>query len=149
MPNWIAITQSDLEDAKVAALVDALRTSALATGQTDPAPRVIADVVTEMRGQIGNHNRVDSDATKIPASLKPIAVLLILFALKNRLEIALTEDERTEQRRCHEQLNRIEDGKRQVETPDSPEEAPLERKGSVEVVSSRTRAATGDSMAGL
>lgn len=122
MPRWIPITVADLEDSKVAKLVTALRTKALASGQTDPAPRVIASVITDVRRKIAScrTNLVDADETTIPASLLPLATDLIIFRLKGRLEIPLTEDERNSQRAHTDTLNRISACDDVIDQPDTP-----------------------------
>lgn len=124
MSRWIPITLADLEDAKVAKLVTALRTKALATvpAQTDPSPRITQSVITDIRRKIAScaSNRVDADETTIPASLLPLATDLIIFRLKNRLEIELTQDER-DNRSAHEAtLNRIAACTDVIDQPDTP-----------------------------
>lgn len=128
MPRWIPVTLSDLEDSKVAKLVTALRTKALAVGQTDPSVRVIASVVTDIRRKIAScrMNRTDADETTIPASLLPLATDLIIFRLKNRLEIPLTEDERNSQRSYESTLNRIAACDDVIEQPDDAETPAVE-----------------------
>jgi hypothetical protein len=120
MPRWNPVTVSDLQDAKVAKLVTALRTKALADGQTDPVERVIASVVTDIRRKVAScrANRTDADATTIPASLLPLACDLIIFRLKLRLEIPLTDDERTNQSTHERTLNRIASCDDVIEQPD-------------------------------
>ena len=52
MPNWITLTLADLNDYKVGELVEALRTEALASGQSDPMPRFLTAVTDEVRAAI-------------------------------------------------------------------------------------------------
>lgn len=120
MPAWIPVTTADLNDAKVEKLVTALRTKALGAGQTDPSPRIIQSVVTDVRRKIAScrSNQVDADLTTIPASLLPLATDLIIFRLKNRLEIELTEDERTNLRRHDATLDAIAACDDVIEQPD-------------------------------
>lgn len=120
MDNWKAVTVEDLNDTKVAKLVTALRTKALAAGQTDPSPRVIASVVTDIRRKVAScrTNRVDSDVTKIPASLLPLATDLIIARLKGRLEIELTKFEDDQLARHDATLNRIASCTDVIEQPD-------------------------------
>ncbi len=118
--RWIPVSLADLEDTKVAKLVTALRTKALGAGQTDPSPRIIESVVTDVRRKIAScaSNRVDTDGATIPASLLPLTTDLIIFRLKNRLEIELTQDERDNLRSHTETLNRIAACTDVVESPD-------------------------------
>lgn len=119
--RWITITTDHLEDAKVAALVTALREQALGDGQTDPSPRIVQDVIDHIRRKIqGNQENVlDADETTIPKGLKTLAVDLILARLKGRLEIALTEDERRQIERHERDLNRIASGDDVIEQADT------------------------------
>lgn len=121
MARWISISVEDLEDAKVAALVTALRTKALGDSQDDPSERIIQDIVTDLRRKIAScrNNQVDSDESTIPASLKPLACDLIVYRLKNRLEIELTEDERAIRRSHERTLDRIASCEDVIEQPDT------------------------------
>lgn len=124
MSRWIPVTLSDLEDSKVAKLVTALRTKALAVGQTDPSPRVIQSVVTDIRRKIAScrNNRVDADETTIPASLLTLATDLIIARLKGRLEIELTKFEDDQLSRHETTLNRIASCADVVDEPDDSAE---------------------------
>lgn len=128
MSRWISITVEDLEDAKVAAMVDALRTAALQSGQTDPAPRRIQTVVDNIRRKIAScpQNQLDADTTTIPASLLDMAVDLILADLKGRLEIELTQDERDALARHTRDLDRIASCQDSVEQPDDAIDAEVQ-----------------------
>ena len=124
MSNWLTITTNDLNDAKVSALVDALRNVALAAGQTDPSPRVIQSVITRIRAEVKGcaKNLLDADTTKIPADLKDLAARMILRQLKSRLEIPLTDDELTEQKNDLRYLERIAACDIPIDQPDNPVE---------------------------
>lgn len=128
MPRWIPVTIADLNDAKLAALVDTLREAALADGQTDPSPRIIQSVIIDVRRKIAScaSNRVDTDESTIPASLLPLVTDLAIYRLKNRLEQPLTQDER-DNRDAHTQtLNRIASCADVIESPDDAKPAPVE-----------------------
>jgi hypothetical protein len=128
MSRWISITVDDLNDQKLAPLVEAFRTKGLAPGQTDPLPRLTQTVVNRIRRKIASNlkNRLDSNETKIPAGLKSMAVDLIYAELKGHLEEALTEDERKKIATHEADLNRIAAGNDVVEEPDDPIDAPVE-----------------------
>jgi len=128
MPNWISITVTDLNDAKVAALVDALRTAALAEGQTDPTRRITQEVVDYIRRKIAScaKNLLDADTAAIPAGLKAMCVDLVLARMKGRLEIELTQDERDRITRHESDLNRIAACTDVVEQPDNAIAAPVQ-----------------------
>lgn len=104
MPNWIAITTDTLNEAKIAALIEACSTAALADGQEDRADGIIQGVVNEIRNAVATckTNQVDADETTIPKSLRDLAVDLIIARLKKAIEQPLTDDEArdvTERRR--------------------------------------------------
>jgi hypothetical protein len=65
-------------------------------------------------------NVLDADPTKVPNSLKGLAVRMIIRGLKARIELPLTDDERAEQKEDASYLNRIGDLKLRFETPDNP-----------------------------
>jgi hypothetical protein len=147
--NWIPITTTDLNDAKVAALVDALRTAALGDGQDDPSPEVIASVVSRIRVEVSRKNRTDADETRIPKSLKSLAVRMILAALKNRLEMPLTEDERRQEDRDERYLLRIAKGEVPVETPETPTTPQVESNAGVTLASKSSRRMNRSQLEGL
>lgn len=128
MPRWIPITIDDINDQKLAPLVEALRTRALASGQTDPTPRLTQAVVDRIRRKIASchNNRLDSDTTTIPAGLKTMAVDLIYEEMKGRLEEALTTDEAKKIATHQIDLNRIASCLDTIEQPDDPIDPPVE-----------------------
>jgi hypothetical protein len=131
MPAWISITAADLREAKVAALVDALASAALGDGQSDPTPGVIADVVARVRAEVQGckSNVVDADSTLLPAELKSLAVRMIVRQLTSRLQIALTDDERTEQRNDLDYLKRIAACEVPISVPLNPLASPAIQPG--------------------
>lgn len=128
MPNWIPITIADLQDAKLAPLVKAMREKALAPGQTDPTPRLIQRVIDRIRRKVASNpsNQLDADPTRIPKGLQTMAVDLIYAEMKGRLEEELTRDEQRAIERHVDDLNRIAEGKDVVEQPDDAIDAPVQ-----------------------
>jgi hypothetical protein len=126
MSNWTNITEADLKDAKVAALVDACRTAALGAGQTDPMPNVIAGVIQRIRDEIKGcaRNVLDLDPTKIPAGLKALAARMVVREMQSRLRIQLKPDETEEWRQDVRYLERIAKCEVPVAVPDNPETSP-------------------------
>jgi hypothetical protein len=149
--SWIAITIDTLNEAKVAALVEACSEQALAVGQPSRAPGLIQGVVNEIRRKVAScpANRVDADETKIPAGLRDLAVDLILARLKGALEIELNEDEREALRRHERNLNRVAECKDTVDQPDAPVTPEVEAGGGFESVGRRERNFTREKMDGL
>jgi hypothetical protein len=124
--NWLEITLDDLRDYQVSKLIDALQTKALGTEQTDPASLIIADAVAQIRRKIMAHpgNRLDARLYTIPKGLKALGCRRAIAAMKGRLGMALTDDERKQLDRDEADLNRIADGKDPVDTPDNPAAVP-------------------------
>lgn len=125
---WISITENDLNATKLAPLMSALRTAALAEGQGDPVPEMTAGVISRVRRMIAacRTNRVDVDATKIPESLKELCCRLIIIAAKNRLEIPLTDDERKQWDIDERELAAISKCDLPIETSDNSEAPPVQ-----------------------
>jgi hypothetical protein len=117
--SWIAINKSTLYEAKVAALVDACDQAALAAGQAERAAGIIQGVVNEVRLAVATNelNQVDADLTTAPTGLRDLVVDLVVARLKNALEIALTEDERSAVNWRRRQLEQVASGELAVDQP--------------------------------
>ena len=130
MPAWITLTVTDLPVAKVSALVDQLGSAALGTGQANPLPEIIANVTARIRAEIaaGGKTTLDAVATKIPPSLKSLALRMVLREGQSRLNalgaLPLADDEKEEWRQDIRYLERIADGDITVEATDNPESSP-------------------------
>lgn len=128
--SWITLTIAKLSTAKAAALVDALRTAALAEAQGDPVPDIITRVTTRIRMEIaaGGRTILDADATKLPPSLESIGLRMVLREAQSRLNavsaLPLSEDERKEWDKDDRFLERVAKGEITVEASDNPESAP-------------------------
>lgn len=151
--NWLPITLADLEDAKLAKLVTALREKALKATppQSDPTPRVTQKVVDRIRRKIAScaNNQLDADATTIPAGLLGMGVDFILAELKGRLELALTDDERKRLDRHETDLNRIAECKEVVEQPDDAIDAPVQATSGTPSITEGRREANRAARTGL
>lgn len=121
MSRWVAITVDDLKAAKVAALVDACRTAALGGGQVDPMAEVISNVVYRIRAEIKGcrRNTLDADETHIPRDLRSLACRMVMRELQSRLQYALGDDEKEEQRNDLRYLERISKCEVPVALPDT------------------------------
>ena len=125
MSAWITITIDDLNDARAAKLIDALRTKALADGQTDPMPRIVAMVAGELRDSIAFGGRALSQTPDtVPAGLKDLAVQKVIRAMKGRLLQALTKDETEAEALYQRRLEQLNRGEWPVEAPDDAETTP-------------------------
>lgn len=154
--QWISITVGHLDTAKAAALVTALRTAALGNGQADPLLEIIDSVTARIRMEIaaGGRTRLSVDSTKIPPSLKSLALRLVIADGQQRLNIGnaleLSEDDREAIRRDIRLLERIAKGEITVESPDDPEpSSTMQSTAPSPMVSGRKRTWGRDSQDGV
>jgi hypothetical protein len=126
--SWIVIDIETLKEAKVAALIEALDTEALGSGQPNRAAGLIQGVVNEVRLAVAScaANQVDEDPTKIPDGLRDLTVDLINARLKNTLEYALTQDERDTVAERRRQLRDVAACDLVVDQPDDPVDPPVQ-----------------------
>ena len=84
MPAWITISLTDLNDYLVGAQVNALNSSALASGQSDRFTRVMTDMVNRIRTKIEGcpRNFISATALTVPPELKWVACYLIIEAMQ-------------------------------------------------------------------
>lgn len=107
---WIVITAANLNDYLVGAQAAAIRTAAVAAGQTDRFTAVMPDVAARIRNEIlsCSRNRLDVTANSIPPELKTVACLLILEAMQAGIPgLAMTDDQRTLVKDARDYLKRI------------------------------------------
>lgn len=149
--SWITITLLDLNDARVAELVEALRKEELGQGQTDPMPRRITTVADEIRRCIRFGNApLDADTATIPAGLKDLAVEKIVRGLKGRLLQPLTDDETRAEALYQKRMEMLTLGKWPVDATDNPEATPtVANTGGVEIANNPCRQVTAENMRGL
>lgn len=121
MPNWITPSLAWLNDHKVGELIDALRTEALASGQTDPMARMITEVTDELRAAIAFSDKydLDADTTTLPKGLKEIATKKIVRLMKGRLELPLSKDEERDADIYEARLKAINEGRWPIDDPDT------------------------------
>jgi hypothetical protein len=118
MSNWTSITVDNLKASGYGFIVDQARGKSV--GGVDPAVECIADAVNRIRRAVAAGNFLDTDQTKVPNSLRDVAVRIAFYALKMRLGVSLSEDERAQKRSDDSDLLRIADTKVRVEVPDNP-----------------------------
>ena len=127
---WITLTLANLETGKAAPLVAALRTAALGETQGDPLPEAITTVTNRIRMEIaaGGRTVLDADGTRLPPSLKSLAIRMVLREGQSRLNavgaLPLSDDEREEARQDIRFLERIARGEITVEASTNPESVP-------------------------
>jgi hypothetical protein len=154
--SWISITPDDIDAVKAGPQVAALRTAALSSGQADPVTDAIARVVLEIRQRIRSceRNRLDVDATLIPAELKSLALRMVYRELQQRLNVAgrslaLTDDDRMHWDKDVQTLRDIASCNFVVTTPANPTSDGVQASGSIRVVTSTRRQASRESLRGL
>ncbi len=150
MTNWIQLTPESLSDYLSGPQLEALQTAALASGQTDPLPRLIEDVAAFVRASIAAFagNQLSAAAHSVPPELVETTTVLVLEAAWLRLpDLELT---RAQQRRAVDArglLREVTRGRLAVTRPDDPLEASAyQRGGAIDVERSRPRSVTGESL---
>jgi len=118
MSNWVTITSDDLKAGKRGEVVDIA--ASVSTGGADPVAECIGDAIARVRAAISPGNQLDENTTLVPRSLRGLCVRIAIRALKDRIQLALTEDERGQRAEDISYLNRIADQKVRFEEPDTP-----------------------------
>ncbi len=121
--QWIELSISDLNEARAAPIITAVQTTVLASGQPDPVPFLISQVVQEIRGMIGFSGKfpLDGDsADSLPPNLKDMAVQKICRVAKGRVNMPLNETERQDESVYQTRLKMISEGKFPIDIPDNP-----------------------------
>jgi phage gp36-like protein len=115
---WQSISTDDIKTRLAGAEVSALQTAALASGQTDPLPEVVAQVVDEVRGYVAAGGIPLGAASTIPAKLLSAALAIVRFRLATRLpRFPFDDNRKTEYRDAVALLGRVADGRFLVEEP--------------------------------
>ena len=132
--NWTTITEAAVKTAKTSLVLAKVRSMAAQAGDADPLPEMIADVVATLRAACSTGNQLDVDTTKIPNSLKGLALRMIVRSLKDYLQMPLTQDERDKAAEDLSYRNRISDQKMRFETPDNAAATgEMQSAGSIEI----------------
>lgn len=101
----------------------ALKTVALADGQTDPLPEILADVIHEVRGYVSacGRNTLAEGAT-IPEKLKGAALAMIRYRLVTRLpaKSLMNDDRRKENSDALHLMRDVAGCKFAVDEPTTP-----------------------------
>ncbi|NQT94738.1 MAG: DUF1320 family protein [Lentisphaerae bacterium] len=121
---WITITEDNVETRLVGAELTALKTVALAAGQTSPLPEVIVQVVNEMRGHIAAcpANTLNAGST-IPDKLLSAALAIIRFHLASRIPRFPFDDTRKLSYENAERLmRRVAECKFAIEEPETEDD---------------------------
>ena len=149
MSAWITLAATDLNDYLVAAQVTALRTAAMASGQTDPFLRIMPDRTAYVRNRISKRIQISATANSVPPELRTAACMLIIEAMQIRLNLTLTEDQKTQISRAYKDLDIAGTADFPVSTPDDPITPTVQAGPSISVVNKSKRTDTGASLAGF
>lgn len=149
--SWITLAESDVQTRLAGAELTALKTVALSSGQTNPLPEIISEVIQEVRGRVAGcqNNRLGDGAT-IPSELKSAALAMIRYRLATRLPVSslLTDDRREENKQAISTLGAVARCEFRIEQPATPSTQVIAGPAT-QLASSSKRRATRHSMKGL
>ena len=123
---WLPITSDEVKTRLSGPEADALQGTALAEGQVDPLPDVIAQVTDEVRGYIASHGlNTLGPAGTLPPQVRAAAIAIIRWRLAGRLAIGnasgllQTESRRQEYEDAVSLLRDVSKGQLVVEAPEA------------------------------
>ena len=150
MSNWTSITSGLVTAGKSSSLLASVQSLAAARGDADPTPEMIAEVTATVRACVSSGNRLDQDTTKIPNSLKALAIRMITLRLKDYIEMDMSPFEKGQADADRDYLNRINADQIRFEEPDQPAgSAEMQPGNAMEIASRRPREMTRGKMRGL
>lgn len=150
--SWVTITKAHVENYVVASLLSAIDSAALGDTQTDRFTTVQSDVTKEVRMAVASNseNVLDTDATKIPQSLRSAAAWLIACYMAKGLGVDLTDQQAEEVTNARTKMDAVARGDWTVEQPDVVDPTPDSQSGSgVSMITGQDRMFTVSSMSGL
>lgn len=122
---WISVTAAELLRTLTGPEKQAVSTAALASGQADPVPGILADVVHEVRGYIAANTRNTLGlAGTIPEKLRLVTLSRARYEALTRLPIGrsiLTEDRVSANDAARQLLRDVAAGRFQIEEPTTPD----------------------------
>ena len=149
---WVTVTKAHVENYVVAALLSAIDDAALGDSQSDRFTTVQSDVTGEVRMAVASNseNVLDTDATKIPQSLRSAASWLIAGYMAQGLGVDLTDQQANELSNARQKLESVARGDLTVEQPDVVDTTPDSQSGSgVSMITGQDRVFTVSTMNGL
>jgi len=149
MTAWTTISESDLEDYQVAALVEALRTAALGSSQDDPFSEIASDRIAYIRNRIAGRVTLSGTANTVPPELKAQTCWLILESMNNRLGIEPNQSQRDMIKRAYDDLKIAGTKDFAVSSADDAETPEVETGGGFSLANTPTGTITRQDMAGL
>ena len=116
---WQEITTDNVKTRLTGAELTALQSAALSSGQVDPLPEIIVQVVDEARGYIAAGGFTLESGTKIPSKLLSAVLAIIRYRLATRLPVKslLDENRIKENDNAIRLLEKVSDRKFLIEEP--------------------------------
>lgn len=146
--SWRALELDDLLTGVSGPLEQALRTAARKGGQSEPVEETRLSVTEFVRGQVGAGGSTLGPAGEVPTATILHAVSVWRMRAASRLQIKAPDDWRTEYDAAISYFGRVAEGKIMFIDPATPGEDQVSL-GGAEVVGSRTRRNTRETMSGL
>ena len=144
--SWITITSNDLGEYLPSAQLRALRTKALATGQSDPTASYIIEVTNLVRNTIaGAGFPLEATANSFPQVLKTSVAFLVIALAQTRLGLTLTPDQKAQIENAETMLANIAAGKVAIEAPLIPVATLPKTGGTIRAISTRDKSDRIDS----
>ena len=120
---WISIEEDDVKTRLAGTELSSYQTVALASGQSDPLPEIISQVVNEVRGYIAAcASNTLGDGETIPDKLLAAALAMIRYRLTTRLPIEVTEQRELEYKEAIRLLERVSECKFAIEEPEEADD---------------------------
>jgi hypothetical protein len=150
---WITLAVTDLNDYLVGPQATAVRTAALAPGQSDTWTNVMMDVVNRIRSEMRSsaRNIVSETPLTIPPDLKSTALVLIVESMQRRIpQLKLSDDQKDAANQARDYLKRIARGEVVITAPPDPLTPDDQQRGApITVVRADRRITSRRSLRGL
>ena len=149
--SWVTLTEAKFLAQCTGAETNALKSAALAAGQTEPLTETLANIVQQVRGYVAANsaNRL-GDGVTVPQELLSAAVAMARYVALNRLPVKslLTDTRITEYKDALTLLRDVAAGRFRIEQPTTISSQVIGGPA-VTLVSNSTRKATRATLAAL
>ena len=146
--SWITITEAHLLTAMNSEELEAIRAAALAVGQPDPVQPTFDQVTNQVRGYLGSRYQLGAEGT-ISDKVLSAALDILVVRIPQRVGQDPSDGRKDLKDDAIRYLERVSDGKIDIEEPLIPATETSGSTGSVSVVKSRDRKASPSDMSGL
>lgn len=148
--TWVVIAATDLQRYLVAPQLNAIRTAALASGQTDPFTETMHDRANYVRNRIAGRVQISATAYAVPPELVNQTALLIIEAMQGRLPmLQLSEDQRRMISRAYQDLDIAGTADFPISEADDAAPADVQPAGGMSIVAKPSRTWSRESMSGI